>query len=568
MVEPPDDLAELSALLRSIDGRSYGAYKRLARLWRLDTCDLRVDRVQGDPFAAPSSVSLLVDPATAALPPWALSTLERRISTADFLLRRLILVARDIARPRGSGRSGRIDVTPPLQEVLARSSVQVAQDGAVEARLRVGLPASGRRVLGHEAAALLMDDLPDVVEDALRADTLDLSALERHIHTVEDQQALRGQLAGRKLVAFIADGAVLPRASGVDPGPMTRGAVPTVAPTSLAVSLTTPHSGSLRGLGIPEGLTLVVGGGYHGKSTLLKAIELGVYDHIPDDGRERVVTRSDAVKVRAEDGRAVTGLDISAFIGALPGGGDTTCFSTIDASGSTSQAAAIVEARAIGSQLLLIDEDTSATNLLIRDARMAALVGADKEPITPLIRRITGLRAAGCSLILVVGGTGDYFAQADTVIWMDHWRAADATEAAQALAADEAASDDPPRLPRVIPWQCAHSRIQLRDHKGRLRVRTDEVRRLTLGDAAVDLRALEQLVDPGQARAAGLALALVADALRSGAPDVKAALDLVAERLHQGGLDALSAQPRGDLATPRPYEIAAILARLRTPERA
>lgn len=71
-------------------------------------------------------------------------------------------------------------------------------------------------------------------------------------------------------------------------------------------------------MGIPEGVTLIVGGGFHGKSTLLQALERGVYHHIAGDGREMVITRQDAVKVRAEDGRNIEKVNISAFINNLP----------------------------------------------------------------------------------------------------------------------------------------------------------------------------------------------------------------------------------------------------------
>ena len=571
MAAAPDDITGLTARLRGIDGRNYGAYKTLAGVWRLDNCDLRIDHVQGDPFASPSRVTLLVDARTAVLPDWAVSTPRRRVSTADFLLRRLVIVARDLSRHRGSGGSGVISVIQPGQEVLERSAMIVRADGRVEARVRIGLPASGRRVLSREALALLLDDLLDLVEHALRADTLDQGALRRQVYSVEDQQALRDQLEARGLVAFVADGAILPRHSGVDPRPMSGDVVAFTAPATLAVVLETPHAGPLRGMGLREGLSLIVGGGYHGKSTLLRALELGVYDHIPGDGRAAVVARGDAVKVRAEDGRAVSALDISLFIGELPGGIDTRTFTTRDASGSTSQAAAIEEARAVGCQLLLIDEDTSATNLLVRDDVMAALVGADKEPITPLVSRIAHLRESGCSLIVVIGGTSDYFSQADTVVWMDQWRAVDATGAAHALvdaapaqaaASVRTARAQPPRE-RATPWRLPADAIDLHDDKGRLRVRADDVRRLDLGRGEVDLRAIGQLVAPGQALAAGLALGLVRAALAAGAVDVRAAVETAAQRLNADGLDALSATPRGDLVRPRRYEIAAILGRLR-----
>ena len=177
---------------------------------------------------------------------------------------------------------------------------------------------------------------------------------------------------------------LLPRRSGVDDRPLEGGGVvPFRSPESLRVVLQAPNAGSVPGMGVPVGVTLVVGGGFHGKSTLLRALEAGVYNHRPGDGRERVVSDPDTVKVRAEDGRAVAGVDISAFIDGLPLGQDTHHFTTPNASGSTSQAATIVEALESGAHALLVDEDTSATNFMLRDRRMQSLVPKDAEPITP-----------------------------------------------------------------------------------------------------------------------------------------------------------------------------------------
>ena len=178
----------------------------------------------------------------------------------------------------------------------------------------------------------------------------------------------------------------------------------------------------------PRVLTLIVGGGYHGKSTLLQAIERGVYNHIYGDGREWVVTDPTAVKIRAEDGRRIENVDISSFIHNPPLNKNTEEFSTENASGSTSQAANIVEAVEAGTQLILFDEDTSATNFMIRDERMQRLVSNEKEPITPFIDRVRELyEDHNISTIMVMGGSGDYFEVADTVIMMDNYLPEDVT---------------------------------------------------------------------------------------------------------------------------------------------
>jgi predicted ABC-class ATPase len=397
-----------------LDGRPYPAYRDLAaRTWPIADATLTVEHVQPDPFAGPSRLRVDLAPDAAALP-LAPRDADGRRAVADFLHRAL-------AR-RLDGES--LAVTVPGAEVLERTAVTVRPDGGVVLRLTADLPAVRRRIQGRAAATLLAETLPAAVEDAIvRVDAVALAA---HVAAVEDQVALRADLAAHGLVAFLADGAILPRRSGVATTPLPD-AVPLVAPDALAVTLVAPHAGPLRGLGIPAGVTVVCGGGYHGKSTLLDAVARGVYDHPPGDGRERCVTVASAVHVRAEDGRAVRAVDLRPFIRTLPLGRSTARFDTDDASGSTSQAAAIVEALEAGARALLVDEDTAASNFMVRDARMRRLIPGDDEPITPFVDRVRQLwDAHGVSSVLVVGGAGDWLDVADTVVRMADYRPLDA----------------------------------------------------------------------------------------------------------------------------------------------
>ncbi len=419
--------------------------------------------------------------------------------------------------------------------------------------------------MGCRAADLLCSRLPEIVEHSLMAPGLDLHALEKHCGVVEDQNALRAQLPDHDLLAFLADGSSLPRRSGIDDRPADD-AVPFVSPESLRVTLSAPNSGEVPGLGIRRGITLIVGGGFHGKSTLLKALEQGVYDHIPGDGREQVVTEPTAVKIRAEDGRSVSGVDISNFIGSLPGGRTTECFSTDLASGSTSQATALVEALEVAANSVLLDEDTSATNFMIRDQRMQALVAKDSEPITPFVDRIEELRdVLGVSTVLVMGGSGDYFDHADTVIQMDAYRPLDVTPEARAVAIRHQTGRTHERsAPLIRP----HSRplvpasIKPERKPGRPWIRVRGLDTLIIGRADVDLRAVEQLVDACQVRAIGWILAGLADTLETEVlpvPEIQRKLG----RLKASGWDGLSGRPDGDLALPRVMEVMAVLNRLR-----
>lgn len=566
-----ETLTALTDRLRRLDGRGYAAYKEIRGAYAAADFRLLVDHVQGDPFAEPSRVRALVPPESARLPEWALVTEARRAAAADFLNRALHEAVLDLSARRGSGHSGELRVLAPGQEVLERMALRVSPEGGVEARFRVGLPAQGRTVLGRAAADLLGRDVPDAVHRSLFCHALDAAALRRHVEVVEDARALRAQLAPRGLVAFVADGSSLARRSGVDDRPLPADhAIPFVSPESLRVVLESPNAGDVAGMGIPAGVTLVVGGGFHGKSTLLHALERGVYDHVPGDGREQVVTVPGAVKVRAEDGRAVAGTDISNFIGRLPGGGDTRCFVTANASGSTSQAAATVEALEVGAGCLLIDEDTAATNLMIRDARMQALVPDALEPITPFIDRARQLhRELGVSSVLVVGGSGDYFDVADTVVALREFRAHDVTADARRIARELPTR----RAPQATSWTPIRGRVPVPESidpsKGprERHVRAFSEDRLLFGTEEVSLAGVEQVVEAAQARAMAHALAWAvspaADAI-DGRRSIGEALARVMARLAAEGLDAFQAEPTGELAAFRIFELAAFLGRLRS----
>jgi predicted ABC-class ATPase len=398
---------------------------------------------------------------------------------------------------------------------------------------------------------------------------------------VENQEFIRGQLEKMGLIAFVADGAILPRESGNSQRPLAhKEAVPFQSPDTLRVGFNLPNPVSARsspgqkitGMGIPQGVTLIVGGGFHGKSTLLQALERGVYPHIPGDGREYVVTCRDAVKIRAEDGRRIEQVDISPFIINLPRGLDTRGFCTDNASGSTSQAANIVEALEMGAQALLLDEDTSATNFMVRDVRMQALVNKAFEPITPFIERVHEIHDRfGVSTVLVMGGCGDYFEVADTVIMMREYLPQEVTGEARQIAKEHATGRRMESRP-CLEWQL--SRIPTPDSfdasRGRKRVKVDAKARdqILYGSHMIDLRGVEQLVDFSQTRAAGLAIHLAASRFMGGERSLKEVLDQVDAHLDANGLDLLdpfhrSERHPGSLARPRKFEIASAINRLR-----
>lgn len=562
---------ELERVLARIDGKGYKAYKDIQGSYLFDTYTLHIDHVQGDPFAAPSRLRVRVDQRYARIPADFYSTPARRVACADFLTRAFArAIDRVAGGHRGTGKSGLIAIDRCGQEILERTAMVVTSE-YVEARFVLGLPARGRTVLGREARTMFFEELPAIVEASLFYKNLDSSALRRHVQAKEDQVYLREKLSEYNLVAFIANGSVLPRESGISDRPLRgEGVVTFVSPPELAVEITLPNAGPVQGMGIPQGVTLIVGGGYHGKSTLLRALERGVYDHIPGDGRELVVTLVTAVKIRAEDGRRVEKVDISPFINNLPNNQDTVNFSTPNASGSTSQAANIMEALEAGAKVLLMDEDTSATNFMIRDVRMQQLVAKEKEPITPFIDKVRQLwLELGVSTILVLGGSGDYFDVADTIIMMDAYRPRQVTELAREIArkfGTARRAEGGSRFGRVkerIPLPRGLEPIR----GGKVKVQARGLHSIQYGSWDIDLSGVEQLVDASQTRAIGEIIHYLAEHYVDGRTTLRQALEQVERDIEEKGLDVISpfyGQNPGDFARPRLLEVAAAINRLRS----
>ena len=495
------------------------------------------------------------------LPEEALASPDARLAAADFLARAFdeAIRARG-ARDVSIARAGAL--------ILQRSYASVLPD-RVEVRFQAKLPARGRTILGKSAARLFDVDVPNVVMDCFDFVSHDpdttrkRSRLLAHIASYEDHRALQEQLEANGWVTFVADDSLLARRSGVSEAPLTGdGVVAFRSPDSLRASVSLPHAGDVSGMAIPRGLTLIVGGGYHGKSTLLEAIARGVYAHVPGDGRELVATDPSATKVRAADGRAVTGVDISAFISHLPGSIDTTNFSTENASGSTSQAASIIESLQLGARSLLIDEDTSATNLLIRDTRMRDLVAADKEPITPLVDRVSSLTGAGTSLIMVVGGSGAFLDAADRVLMMDNYRCLDVTERAKQVAADLPR----PRTDAPASWDSAPRVPLAKARVDRPRTKATGTHALTVDRQVVDISDVEAVLDPGQAEAIAWCVRGVLEEM-AGKQDLVELMAKLGRRLASEGLDAVckfGARPYpAFLARPRLIDVGAAINRYR-----
>ncbi|GBG24523.1 Hypothetical Protein FCC1311_007422 [Hondaea fermentalgiana] len=578
---------ELYNQLVRLDNKPFGAYKDLYGTWSFQSKSGRLslvfDHIQSDPFASPTRAHICISPNEAGFAASSWASPLRKLAFCDYLSRSFTAVARAMGADQkqqsahwGGAKGGDISMDTPSQHILERTSVLVANDGSIEARFTIGLPARGRSILGEWAFNILSDHLPTIAERSLFAKAHSAEAIERHLRSVEDQSSLRTQLRDRGLAAFVANGSVLPRASGASDAPMDASqAIPFESPESLAETFELPNAGKITGMAIPRGVTLIVGGGFHGKSTVLQALEKAVYNQIPGDGREFVACSEKTVKVRAEDGRNVSSVNISPFISNLPFGRDTTCFSTSDASGSTSQATNILEALEAGADTLLIDEDTCATNFMIRDERMMELVSNDKEPIKPFISKVRALYDThGVSTILVIGGAGDYFEVADTVVMMDSYKPFDVTTKAKAIARRHAeargdASGDSSRYSASFAGWSA--RAPLPDGfvpRGEMssKVVARRLDTISYGDLNLDLGGLEQLVEVSQVRAiADIMQWLVQHRAINGKRTLREILQLVDAELEEKGLDAFALFSKtGNLVRPRRFEIAGAINRLRT----
>ncbi len=541
---------QLIFTLKKIEKQNYRAYQQIKGQYDFKDFDLFIDNVQVDPHASASRFH-----ATRA---WSLTDLDWLLEqSADYQRAARDYIARFFASM--AQQDNDLDIAFNGQSILDHTSVLFNPQG-IELRFRVNLPAEGRQILAKRAINLLTFHLPKYIRRATLAREIDMEALRRHCEVVEDQVALRRQLEQHNLVAFIADGSVLPRAAGDSDLPM-QDAISFNAPDTLAITLDTPHQGKIRGMGIRKGITLIVGGGYHGKSTLLTAIERSIYDHIPGDGREYIVTDINAMKIRAEDGRSVHNLNLSNYINHLPMGKDTSNFSTQDASGSTSQAAWLQESIEAGASTLLIDEDTSATNFMIRDERMQALVCKGEEPITPLVDRIGQLRdEQGISAIIVMGGSGDYLDLADTVIQMHDYQALDVTEKARQVIAQhptQRVCETEAPLQVLTPRQFNPSCLQKILLEGKFRVQAKGTHSLRFGKESIDLSALEQIESSSEINAIGWLWFQLSQQSKWCTNPTQDFAALLGDAWYQ------TMPQNGDLAKPRPLDVMAALNRLR-----
>ncbi|GEL76953.1 ABC-ATPase domain-containing protein [Tenuibacillus multivorans] len=560
-------MKKLQQQLQQIDRKGYKGYKSLQGKFTFPIFDLFMDYVQGDPFASPSKIRLVIYKRSQDIAPEWLTTKRRQTYIEDHIARSVHkAVLNEKTKIGGSGKSGLIAIDAPDQAILKRSAVSVTHE-KVTICLSIGLPANGRRINGKEAEKLLMQALPSILKNSIFS--LKVDQLKQVLHLADQHDAIRQKMNEENWIAFIANGSILPRQSGISTKPLSN-AIPFQSPEENEVSFDIPHRDQpITGMAIKQGISLIVGGGFHGKSTLLEALEQGVYEHIAGDGREYVLTNPSAVKVRAEDGRSIAKVNISPFINDLPNGSDTNQFTTENASGSTSQAANVMEALEAGATTLLIDEDTSATNFMIRDERMQQLVKKEKEPITPFVQKVKQLRDEfDVSTVLVMGGSGDYFDIADQVIMMDQYVPINVTDRARQIAQGnpvewpESSTSFGEWTNRTVIRQSIKQKLGQK-----AKVQAKGRHSIMIGRDTIDLSLVEQIVDTSQTR-------MIANMLKYMAMHAPFKYDLsitewlnhFEKEIDENGLGFTqknNEQHPGDLAKPRRYEVAAAINRLR-----
>lgn len=558
---------DLRNILRKVDKRSYPAYKDTRGVYCFSGYSLSIDHVQGDPFASPSKLSIRVSGKTAGIPPELYSEKHRRIAVQDELTRLFGRQALKYSnKAKGSGKSGAINVSRCGQEILERTACTIfSQNGDILIRFEVGFPAYGRTINSAELERILFEFIPECVRSSLIYKNLDTKKLRAVADLSDDQAYIRAALPELGLCAFVANGSVLPRESGVSSRPMRDG-IRFISPSEQEIEIELPHKGVIKGMGIKKGVTLIVGGGYHGKSTLLKSLEAGVYDHIAGDGREYVITDSTAVKIRAEDGRSIKGTDISMFIKDLPNGKDTVHFNTEDASGSTSQAANVIEAMEAGASLFLIDEDTSATNFMIRDELMQRVIHRDMEPITPFIDRIRELyERFGISTIIVAGSSGSYFRVADTIIQMDRYIPKDITDKAKIEAERFGLHTEPIETADMPSFRRIPEKLRELESGERVKIKVLSRDGVSINRETIDLRYAEQIVDSEQVSALGRCVLYAHRSIINGKNDIRLIVDELERIFNDKSLADISESRSSvaDMARPRRQEIFACLNRYR-----
>jgi predicted ABC-class ATPase len=567
------DRKEFYNLLAEIDGQPFSEYEKLLGDFDFARFVVKFPRLDVSAGADDPVFTVRVPQSIAELPGHLFDSPIRRTALEDLLTRNLAGQAAKIARFNESGLARRnVLVAEPGQKILPRTSVIVTKE-YVEACLRIALPYKVFRTEGAEdprlvdaemARKVFFEDLPEIISSGLLCCNLNLSETEHFVDTMEDADRVRQTLPTLGMVSFVGEGSLLARQWQSDEPDFEKIALFEVdedAQTEVEV----PNAGSLKGLGVPAGLTVVVGDLANGRKDFMDAVAAGVYNHVPGDGREHVVTVSDAVQVAVDYGRSIQEVNLTPFCTEADGC-DPSSYSTSSADAFLSQAAATIEALEVGARVLVVDEHSSAPAFLTTDARVSQLLG--ETPRASLAQRARQM-VDELGVSIVVGGenlVAEYIPVADTVLKVEDYQVTDITDKAKALNLEV-----PPEAPAVnLESMLARSRwimpSSIDASVGRLDQVIDAIDEATIqfGRSTIELDGVQQVADDSQLLTIGLLLYYAKLRYMQEGYPLREMLDMIDRDLSSEGLGTISRDPRGDLARPRRYELAAALNRLRT----
>lgn len=567
------DKKEFFNLLAGLDGQPFSEYQQLVGDFDFSRYVIKCSRIDLNSSDALAPVfSIRIPQTIAEIPEYLFDTPVRRTAMEDLLLRRLADHIGAVANYDHNGIARRhIHSAAPNQKILPRNALLLTSE-YIEVYVRITLPTQqviveGEPVVsidGDMAQHIFFDDLPEIVSNSLLYCNIDAAEADRFVNNMEDADHLRQHLAASGQVSYLAEGAMISRMAGSDL-PDYENLLPMEMDEELIEEVDVPHAGTVRGMGVPTGLTLVLGESDSGRVELMNAIAQGIYNHIPGDGRERIVTVADAVNIRSEVGRPIQQVDISAFAEEFPDGSNPASCSTVSAGAFTSQAASTVEALEAGARVLLYDEHSSSSTFLSSDTRVTPLLGkSSRNTLAAIARRMVdelgiSMVVAGSSLV------AEFIPIADKILKVENFRISDITEEAKALeiAVPEAAGETV-NLGSMLSrarWAMPSS-IDPSIGREDLVILAEDADFLQFGRSLVDLDGVSQLADADQTRAIGFVLYYAKLRYMDEGYSIREILDLVDRDLSNEGLNTLVRELRGDLARPRRYEVAATLNRL------
>ena len=555
---------ELYGKIEQVNLKGHGDLQQLLGDYDFSRYVLKILRIEEPVETQLSMLIVRVPQLIAGFPQDLIQTPVGRTALEDLIARK---VADEIEKTASYDTAGisrrRLYFTRPGQKILPRSSLVVTEE-YVEARIYFRPPMQDDKIMGSDLKELFFGMLPRIANSALIYCNLHEGEAERCVNSMSDADHIRRLLPTRGWVSFVAEQSHLCRVNHGDTPDMHRTQTLRVD-DALAKSLDLPKAGAVRGFGVPSGLTVILGDAYSGRVELMRAMSAGIYNHVRGDGREQVITVPDAVYLKAEAGRSVRRVDLSAFLRDA-GDENSPVFSSPNADVFASEAAATVEALEAGARALLFDESDSSPEFLARDPRLAGLTPPAEQRITPL-SAIARRMVDQLGVSVVVAGTvtvTDFIPVADTVLRIANFKVYDVTKEAKKLVTAVPAPSAPINVASMVERSRSIVPSSIDPSAGRsdFLIEADDIHSLRFGREKIDLSSVEQLADVDQTRTIGRILYYAKTRYMEEVRPIREILDAIDHDLSSEGLETLTRTLQGDLARPRRYEIAAALNRL------